>query len=87
MRCEQLIQGGEGLSVMQMLTQHDNGCEMTLSLKICVATCLSIGLLAATAAGGQSGSLKDQINDHEQKLADARQKKDMRSAATELNFV
>ena len=61
---------------MRMLTGHDNRCKMTLALKICVTGYLSIGLLmAATAASGQSGSLKDQINDHEQKLAEARAKK------------
>jgi tetratricopeptide (TPR) repeat protein len=86
------MQDGEGLAITQMRNRHDNlykmtwGCKMTLALKICVAGYLSIGLLmAATAASGQSGPLKDQINDHEQKLAEARAKKDIRSVAVELN--
>jgi CHAT domain-containing protein/Tfp pilus assembly protein PilF len=58
---------------------------MTLALRLRVVTCLSIGLLVAvTAAGGQSGSLKDQITQYEQKLADARTKKDLKNVAVEL---
>ena len=48
--------------------------------------CLSIGLLtAASLAWGQSGSLKDQIAQHEQKLSEARAEKNIRNVAVELN--
>src|SRR5580692_5583299 len=58
---------------------------MTPAMRIRIA-CLSIGLLTGTSAasGQQSAPLKDQIAQHEQKLAEARAKKDMKSAAIEL---
>ena len=58
---------------------------MTPAMRIRVA-CLSIGLMTGTsAAWGQSGSLNDQVKDHEQKLAEARSAKNYRSVAIELN--
>jgi CHAT domain-containing protein len=48
--------------------------------------CLGIGLLAA-AAGAQSGPIKDQIAQHEQKLAAARDARNARDEATELNVL
>jgi CHAT domain-containing protein len=48
--------------------------------------CLGIGLLAgASAARGQSGSLNDQIKNHEQRLAEAKSQKNLRNVAIELN--
>jgi CHAT domain-containing protein len=41
--------------------------------------------MAASLASGQSGSLSDQIKDHEQKLAEARSAKNYRNVAIELN--
>ena len=58
---------------------------MTPAKTIRVVACLSIGLLTGTsAAWGQSAPLKVQIAQHEQKLAEARAKKDMKSVAVEL---
>jgi CHAT domain-containing protein len=58
---------------------------MTPAKRIRVA-CLSFGLLAgACATWAQSGSLNDQVKDHEQKLAEARSAKNYRNVAIELN--
>jgi CHAT domain-containing protein len=59
---------------------------MSLAKAICIVACLSIGLLtAAPLALGQSGSPKDQITQHEQKLSEARAAKNYRNVAIELN--
>jgi CHAT domain-containing protein/Tfp pilus assembly protein PilF len=45
---------------------------MNMAQRLRAIACLSFGLLASTAAGAQSSPVQDQINQHEQVLADAR---------------
>jgi hypothetical protein len=65
--------------------------RMNLAVKLRVAACLSIGLLATGAACAQglgtakAPALRDQIAQHEQKLAQARAANQSRDEATELN--
>jgi len=49
--------------------------------------CLCITLLATAAAQAQSGPVNDQIAQHEQKLAAARESRSMKEEATELNVL
>jgi CHAT domain-containing protein len=60
---------------------------MNLTLKVRVMACLGTALLATAAAQAQSGPLMDEIPQHEQKLAAARDAKNMREEATELNIL
>jgi len=70
----------------QAPTRYDKGGKMNLAQKVRVAACLSIALLAA-AAQAQTGPLKDQIAQHEQKLVAARQAGSVKEEATELNVL
>ena len=60
---------------------------MSLAKKMRIIGCLSITLLATAAAQAQNGPLKDEIAQHEQKLAQARESKSMKEEATELNIL
>ncbi len=66
-------------------SRYDKGAKMNLGRKMLLVAGLSVGLLAATAAGAESGPLADEIAQHEQKLAQARQGKGGRAVAMELN--
>jgi CHAT domain-containing protein len=60
---------------------------MTQALKILVAVSMGIGLLATGKDEAQSGPIKDQIAQHEQKLAAARAAKSGKEEITELNVL
>ncbi|MGA3264279.1 MAG: tetratricopeptide repeat protein, partial [Terracidiphilus sp.] len=60
---------------------------MNLARKYRLIACLGIALLFAAAAQAQSGPLKDEIAQHEQKLAAARDAKSLKEEATELNIL
>ena len=60
---------------------------MSLAKKMRIIGWLSITLLATAAAQAQNGPLKDEIAQHEQKLADARESKSLKEEATELNIL
>ncbi len=61
---------------------------MTLAKTTRLVACLSIGLLTGmSTAWSQSGSLNDQIKDHEQKLAEARSAKNYRNVVIELSYL
>ena len=60
---------------------------MSLAKKMRIAVCLGVTLLATAAAQAQSGPLKDEIAQHEQKLAAARESNSIHEETTELNVL
>ena len=66
---------------------YNNGGNMTLTQRIRVLACFGMVLLATAAAEAQTGPVADQIAQHEQKLATARQAKSVGEEAIELNVL